>query len=225
MLKPKTVSTAKAVVCYFRNWSAYRDGTDKYDVDKIDPQLCTHLVYSYAKLDPNKMTIVPSNPKYDTNAYGRFTALKKSNENLKTLIAVGGWTDSQKGDKYSRLVSSSKSRAAFITSVTNFLQTHGFDGLSKCFHCWDLYLLLTMSGPFVGNTKPKSSPIKIVKHCLWLGFDWEYPRSDADKAGLTALLSETKKAFLSRGLLLCAGVSGEPSLIHDGKQSPTKLLA
>ena len=40
-------------VCYFTNWAQYRAGA-KYTVDDIDVNLCTHIIYSFAKI--NKTT-------------------------------------------------------------------------------------------------------------------------------------------------------------------------
>lgn len=54
------------------------------------------------------------------------------------LLALGGWTDSS-GDKYSRLVSSAKSRSDFISKAVAFLKTHKFAGLHFDWNypvCW-----------------------------------------------------------------------------------------
>lgn len=37
-------------MCYFPNWTQYRQGKGKYRVSEIDPKLCTHLIYSFAKI-------------------------------------------------------------------------------------------------------------------------------------------------------------------------------
>ena len=47
---------------------------------------------------------------------------------LKTLLAIGGWTDSLT-TKYSELVASSSRRSQFIAHVIPYLQSYGFDGL------------------------------------------------------------------------------------------------
>ena len=36
---------AKKVVCYYSSWAFYRPGYGKFDIDDIDPFLCTHLNY------------------------------------------------------------------------------------------------------------------------------------------------------------------------------------
>lgn len=65
-----------------------------------------------------------------TSLKNTVAAAKKTN-NLKVLIAIGGWTDSASG-KYSRLVNNSTARSIFIKSTIAFLQKHNFDGLD-----WD----------------------------------------------------------------------------------------
>jgi len=88
-------------------------------------------MYAFAVLNPTTYTIEV----YDTQAdivdqqYAKFVSLKKKNSNLKTMISMGGWNDSNGAAKYSTLVASSTNIAAFVKSATNFLQTYGFDGL------------------------------------------------------------------------------------------------
>ena len=45
-------------MCYFTNWAWYRQGVGKYTPDDIDTDLCTHINYGFAVLDPNKSVII-----------------------------------------------------------------------------------------------------------------------------------------------------------------------
>jgi len=35
------------IVCYFGSWAVYRQGNGKFDVEDINPKLCTHIIYSF----------------------------------------------------------------------------------------------------------------------------------------------------------------------------------
>uniref|UniRef100_T1P9P3 chitinase n=1 Tax=Musca domestica TaxID=7370 RepID=T1P9P3_MUSDO len=64
--------------------------------------------------------------------YGRgnikkFNALKLRNPTLKTLAAVGGWNEGSK--KFSIVAADAAKREKFVTSVVQFLQKYGFDGI------------------------------------------------------------------------------------------------
>lgn len=110
----------------------YRPGRGKYSVEDIDPFLCTHVIYSFAGLghDNRIRSLDPWNDlrdNYGKGAFERFTALKKQNPKLKTLIAIGGWNEGS--IKYSSMAMSESTRRTFIESVVQFLEKYNFDGL------------------------------------------------------------------------------------------------
>ena len=46
------------IVCYYGAWSVYRPAPANFGVANIDPFSCTHLIYSFAGLDQDNLTIV-----------------------------------------------------------------------------------------------------------------------------------------------------------------------
>jgi len=96
-----TVSANKIMqrrVCYYANWAPYRDLTPALYPDNIDPTLCTHIHYAFAKVDPKTLALVPTE-EHDMNwteksnmpLYIRLYGLKRRNSALKILLAVGGY--------------------------------------------------------------------------------------------------------------------------------------
>ena len=56
-IEDQTSSSEYKVVCYFTNWAWYRPGQGKYKPENINSDLCTHIVYGFAVLDANTLTI------------------------------------------------------------------------------------------------------------------------------------------------------------------------
>ena len=73
-------------------------------------------MYSFAKIDAqNKIAMYEWN---DDKMYVRFNDLKKKNPELKTLLAIGGWShEGGAVSPFSRMVSTAASRKVFIDSV------------------------------------------------------------------------------------------------------------
>lgn len=118
-------------VCYFANWAYYRPGAGQYWIDKIDPFECTHLIYGFSVINNATWEMRVYDPwiDIDQGGYSRFVALKRTNPNLKTLIALGGWNDSHFSMSYSDLVASEANMDHFVAQATRFVIQYGFDGL------------------------------------------------------------------------------------------------
>ena len=124
-------------VCYHTNWSQYRPGGGKYFPENIDPHLCTHVIYAFAKIGPShKLTpyewndVIEEDWGKDKCLYARFGKLKQKNPALKTLLAVGGWNHENGGvSKFSQMVQSAANRKVFIDSSIALLRKWNFDGL------------------------------------------------------------------------------------------------
>lgn len=52
----------KKIVCYFTNWAWYRKGDGKFLPEHIEPALCTDIIYAFASLEPNMLTITAFDP-------------------------------------------------------------------------------------------------------------------------------------------------------------------
>lgn len=90
---------------------------------QINPTYCIHLVSSYATLDPKEYVIRNSSAPVMTSS------LKETDAGLKTIIAIGGVTESS-DSKYSEMVQNGTLRSKFIDSVIAFMEHYNFDGLS-----------------------------------------------------------------------------------------------
>lgn len=71
----------------------------------------------------------------DPDMYTRFTALKSKKASLQCFISVGGWSFNDDTNSpntrtaFSDMVSTAANRAAFIISLSQFMQTYSFDGV------------------------------------------------------------------------------------------------
>jgi GH18 family chitinase len=140
----------KRIVAYFPNWTQNRKGSSgtgcEYAVEDVDPALLTHAIFAFAKIDAGKDRSKPKfkmasyNPEWDLGPKGqyvKFNALKQKNPQLKTSIAVGGWTFNEKKEKpdedtswiFSAMADSEKGRAEYIQDAIAFAREHGFDGV------------------------------------------------------------------------------------------------
>jgi chitinase len=89
----------------------------KFTPADINPQLCTHLIYAFTVLDGEKLTIKTGDDWLDVESgnYKAFNDLKKENPNLKTLISLGGWVDSNDNrESYNLVFNNDKARETFI---------------------------------------------------------------------------------------------------------------
>lgn len=119
-------------VCYYTNWSQYRNGAGKFLPSNIDPFLCTHIVHAFAKIvNPSSNPgLGPYEWNDETILYPAIQKLKETNPDLKVLLAVGGWNHDRKRKKpFSKMVQTSGLRSTFVNNTVSFLRQHNFDGL------------------------------------------------------------------------------------------------
>lgn len=103
----------KKLVCYYLPRAHLLNVTD------IDPNLCTHLVFAFAKIEDNKLT---ENTPADVKLYGNMNDLKYVNSQLKVVLSV------QQG--FPALVNSDENvHKSFYKQSISFLREYGFDGI------------------------------------------------------------------------------------------------
>lgn len=173
------------IVCYFTNWAWYRSDKGHYLPENINPNLCTHIVYSFITLDKFDLTVRSIDPwaDYDNNLFKRVLKVKSKNKNIKILVALGGWNDSI-DDKYSRLVADPSARRRFVNSTVQFIEKIGFDGLDLDWEypvCWQANCNLNAT---------------------------------SDKKNFGLLIEELSEEFQRKNLLLSVAVSANKEIVE-----------
>jgi GH18 family chitinase len=144
-------STLERRVCYFANWAPYRDLNPPLYPDDIDPALCTHIHYAFAKIDLQSLALLPTE-EHDMNwtertnmpLYIRLYGLKRRNMALKILLAVGGW--SAKSGGFNLATRNHQNRSKFINQTIKLLREWNFDGvdLGRIFNIYTPKYILMM---------------------------------------------------------------------------------
>ncbi|XP_049881300.1 chitinase-3-like protein 1 [Pectinophora gossypiella] len=110
------------IICYFNSQAAYVRGYGKFDIERIDPTLCTHVVYMSAGIDRNGF-VTSLDPDLDLpegrDFYGQVNALKKDHPHLKTLLSIDVDT----------IIARNRTQWLIGSSI-RFLGDYGFDGLN-----------------------------------------------------------------------------------------------
>lgn len=89
------------VACYYQSWAEELAPEERFYIENIDVDLCTHIIYSFVGLGADA-SIRLLDPKLDLKSNGlkRFTDLRKKNPNVKTMVSMGGWNEGS--DNYTK---------------------------------------------------------------------------------------------------------------------------
>ncbi|XP_060523396.1 probable chitinase 2 [Cylas formicarius] len=118
------------VFCYYASWAVYRPGDGKFDVDNIDPFLCTQVSFAYIGVNSNGSLQVVDPHQANSNGLdglNRFASLKEINPDLQLFISIGGFSESP--EEYSNVLANSSLRGTLIDSAVAFLDEYGLDGI------------------------------------------------------------------------------------------------
>ncbi|KAH7333895.1 glycoside hydrolase family 18 and carbohydrate-binding module family 5 protein [Rhizoctonia solani] len=173
-------ANGKVNIGYFVNRGIY---ARTFYPQNIDTSTLTHILYSFADVDPSTGTVKLSDPDADqlvndsdswndtgNNLYGnskQLYLLKQKNRSLKVLLSIGGWTYSQAG--HFNFVTDASARATFISSAISLLEDNGLDRMQ----------------------------VYVYHDIALIDIDYEYPSAGAQAQGYVALLSELRTALNS----------------------------
>jgi chitinase len=119
------------IVCYYTNWAQYRPKPNAYFAEDIDPSLCTHIIFAFAKINEHYELQAyewnDENQDWTKGMYQRVVDLKNSNKDLKVMLAVGGWNHGS--TLFSNMVADLRLRKKFVNTTIEFLKRNNFDGL------------------------------------------------------------------------------------------------
>lgn len=121
------------MVCYIGTWAVYRPGRGAFTIENLDPSLCTHVIYSFAGLNPTEDAIKSLDPwqdlteNYGKGGYQRITTLKLRYPHLKVSLAIGGWNEGSLN--YSKMSADPVKRSRFVSNAVDFIRKYNFDGL------------------------------------------------------------------------------------------------
>ena len=119
--------------------------------DKIPVEGLTHLYFSFGYISPNDFKVIPMDNQKES-LFSELTDLKKKNRELKTIVALGGWTFNDNGTEFqpvfSSMVSSASNRAKFISNLLSFLRENAFDGVDFDWVCVLSFLRLFFTNQY-----------------------------------------------------------------------------
>jgi chitinase len=94
-----------------------------YEPELIPVEKLTHIIYSFTHVIDGEMKF--GNPEDAGPKLAALVKQKERNPNLKVMIACGGWG----ADGFSDMALTPESRAKFINSAREFIQTYQLDGM------------------------------------------------------------------------------------------------
>lgn len=102
-------------ICYYTSWGG---------VLPNPPDLCTHIIHSFASMENGMLSGVWSNP---------LKEIRQKNPEVKLMVAVGGWGFGVQ--RMTEMLKDESTRKKFVDDSVEFLKKFEFDGLDLDFEC------------------------------------------------------------------------------------------
>ncbi|UNI14736.1 Chitinase [Purpureocillium takamizusanense] len=130
-----TVSGSPVNAVYYPSWKLY----DGKPPSIVQAEVVTHVYYAFVGVHENG-TLRSLDEYADFEApigdyegcIDALGGLKKRNPSIKTLVSLGG---AKASDEFPALAASEESRQELASSVREFCDRHGFDGVDGEYHC------------------------------------------------------------------------------------------
>jgi chitinase len=122
---------------YFPHWV-------NFNPESLPLQKLTHIIFSFTEVIGNEM-------KFKNDSSGlmlkKLVDMKKTNPNLKVMIACGGWGGS---GGFSEMSRTPETRKIFVESVVSFIKEYKLDGLDID---WEYPGMIGIGNPFIPEDK------------------------------------------------------------------------
>lgn len=117
------------VFCYVSSWARDRPGAGRFSPANLDASLCTHAVWTFGRLLNGRVQLpsADQDPRDQDSDYRQLMELRRSNTDLKVLLAIGGWEAGP--EPFESLSASNYRMDNFIYETVDFLRKLKFDGL------------------------------------------------------------------------------------------------
>ena len=142
---------------------------DGLDIEQYDLSKLTHLIFCFAYLDGNKISIKNES---DVAILKQFVALKNKYPNLKVLISFGGWGGCE---TCSDVFSTETGRKEFVMSVKEMLEIYQADGIDLDWEIMDKrfriktfrYYFIHLAGKIVKRSRQIIVYIAKIENKWW----------------------------------------------------------
>ncbi|KAG0427689.1 hypothetical protein HPB47_025274, partial [Ixodes persulcatus] len=128
-IKQRKALKRAIIACYLEKMALERRGMNAFVIPAIPTELCTHVVYSYLKVDQRSGRLVFRTFDYSTDmsSLRKLYYLKRSNSDLKLIITYG---NGKNAGELMRVIGSRRRRDEFVDSTVLLILRFGFDGLN-----------------------------------------------------------------------------------------------